>query len=171
MPSTVDAELNRFAELVERQNTGWIAAAQVIVGDRHRAEEVVQDVLGRAYSRWAELDGMDKPGAWIRRAVINDAISVWRRMRTEDRALSKLHERRDDHPVAPSEPDPELWAAVRDLPEDQCRAVALRYGLDASVAEAAIELDLSLSAAKTLLYRARQGLRKRLPDEENDHVR
>ena len=152
-----------FAELVAHERSGWVAAATVILGSVERAEESVQEVLERTFQRWDSVGAMDKPGAWVRRAVVNDAISAWRRATSERAAVERL----DSAPAHSNElqsTDHELWAAVRRLPEQQCRAVALHYAADAPISDVAEELDLSISATKTLLYRARQTLRAQLKE-------
>ncbi len=153
--STAD---ERFVALVEREHRGLTAASVLIVGNRSTAEEIVQDVLERTYRRWSRVDGYDRPGAWVRRAVLNQSISVARRASSERTALDRLRRRR---PLAdePAEPLREIWSAVRDLPATQAMAVALHYGADLSVATVASEMDLSEPAVKTLLYRARAALR------------
>jgi RNA polymerase sigma-70 factor (ECF subfamily) len=151
--------------LVEREHQGLTAASVMVVGDRAVAEEIVQDVLERTYRRWSSVDGYERPGAWVRRAVLNQSISVARRARSERSALDRLRGRRPA-PCEPPEPLSEIWSAVRDLPEPQARAVALHYGADLSVATIAIEMDLSESAVKSLLHRARTSLRRHDTVEE-----
>lgn len=152
-----DAE---FVALVNSEQRGAIAAAAFIVGSRSVAEEIVQDVFERAYGRWARVGSIERPGAWIRRAVINQAISTARRSRNERRALGRLGEgvviELSDvaHVV-----DSGLWAAVAELPSNQATAVALHYGADLSLEEVARELGLSQFAVKSLLHRARVALR------------
>jgi len=154
-----------FLALVEREHRGLTAAAAMVVGDRAVAEEIVQDVFERTYRRWSKVSGLDRPGAWVRRAVLNQAISASRRSAAERRALDRLRRRRATHAQVPA-PAPELWAAVRALPESQCTAVALHYGADLSIAMVAAEMDLSEPAVKTLLHRARTTLRERWTIEE-----
>lgn len=151
-----------FSELVRHQRAGWIAAAFVVVGNRERAEEIVQEALSRAAQRWDEVGALDLPGAWVRKVVVNEAISVWRSMQRETAAMCR-HVSLAEPPghMDPSS-DAELWAAVRRLPEDQCRAIALYYGADASMAEVAEELGATVTATKTLLFRARGTLRQLL---------
>lgn len=149
----------RFVALVEREHRGLTAASALIVGDRSIAEEIVQDVLERTYRRWSRVDTYDRPGAWVRRAVLNQSISVARRARSERSALDRLRRRRPIE-VEPAEPLREIWAAVRDLPPKQVTAVALHYGADLSIAAVAEEMDMSESAVKTLLHRARNALRQ-----------
>jgi RNA polymerase sigma factor (sigma-70 family) len=136
------------------------------VGSPSTAEEVVQDVLAGAYASWGKLSRLDRPGAWLRRAVINRSISVTRRRESEHRALARLRQRTPTEVAAPETPMDELWAAVRELPENQATAIALRYGADLSLADVAEEMDLTEAAVRTLLHRARQALRSELTIEE-----
>jgi RNA polymerase sigma-70 factor (ECF subfamily) len=149
----------RFVALVQREHRGLTAASALIVGDRARAEEIVQDVLERTYRRWSTVDTYDRPGAWVRRAVVNQSISVARRDGSERHALDRLRRRRAPRQEPPESPQ-EIWAAVRELPAPQATAIVLHYGADLSIATVADEMDLSEAAVKTLLYRARNALRR-----------
>ncbi|MGB3410636.1 MAG: sigma-70 family RNA polymerase sigma factor [Microthrixaceae bacterium] len=156
-----------FAALVREEHRGVVAASMMIIGNAALAEEIVQDVFERTFIRWSKVSKMDRPGAWVRRAVINQSISVVRRSNSERRAVATLS-------AQPDGPNPhdafhdsqsltgigrELWKAVGELPDNQARAVALHYGADLSIATVGLEMDLSESAVKTLLYRARCTLR------------
>lgn len=150
-----------FAALVDGESRGLVAAVAAIVGDRHRAEEIVQDAFEQCYRRWRRVSRLDRPGAWVRRVAINAAISAQRRTASERRALARV----DGRPAVPG-PDPlgpledaEVWAAVRALPADQAAAVALRYGADLSVDDVAATLEVSPAAARSLLHRGRTALR------------
>ncbi len=151
-----------FAEFVESESRGLVAAVYAIVGDRHRAEEIVQDAFERCYRRWRRVSRLDRPGAWARRVAINAAISSTRRSTNERRAVERLGARvdRDGAPDAlVSVEDEGVWAAVRALPGDQAAAIALRYGADVGVEEIAATLRLSVPAVKSLLHRGRAALR------------
>ena len=153
-----------FGELVERESRGLVAAVAVIVGDRHRAEEIVQDAFERCYRRWRRVSQLDRPGAWVRRVAINAAISATRRTASERRAVERLNARNAPGPSSRPDPldaldDAGIWTAVRALPGDQAAAIALRYGADLSIEEVAATLLVSASAAKSLLHRGRQALR------------
>jgi RNA polymerase sigma factor (sigma-70 family) len=153
-----------FAELVESESRGLVAATTAIVGDRHRAEEIVQEAFERCFRRWSRVSQLDRPGAWTRRVAINEAISVARRSSSEHRAVQRLGEmaasaaRTGTDPLAELDDDG-VWAAVRALPRDQASAIALRYGADLSVEEVAETLQATVPAVKSLLYRGRAALR------------
>jgi RNA polymerase sigma factor (sigma-70 family) len=153
-----------FAELVESESRGLVAATTAIVGDRHRAEEIVQEAFERCFRRWSRVSQLDRPGAWTRRVAINEAISVARRSSSEHRAVQRLGEmaassaRSRIDPLAALDDDG-VWAAVRALPRDQATAIALRYGADLSVEDVAETLQTTVPAVKSLLYRGRAALR------------
>lgn len=153
-----------FAELVEAESRGLVAAVTAIVGDRHRAEEIVQEAFERCYVRWRRVSRLDRPGAWARRVAINEAISTTRRGSSERRAVERL--RAIDDAARASTPDPlaalddeGVWAAVRALPGDQAAAIALRYGADLSVEAIAETMRTTIPAVKSLLHRGRAALR------------
>jgi RNA polymerase sigma factor (sigma-70 family) len=118
----------------------------------------------RAYRDWSKVGTLERPGAWIRRVLINLAIDHARRRQRERRALIRLE------PAPPLElSDPtsaRFWAAVRQLPERQRAAVALHYLDDLAVDEIAEILDVSAGTVKTSLFKARQTLARTLPAEE-----
>lgn len=151
-----------FEELVERESLSLMAAVYAIVGDEHRSEEIVQEAFERGYRRWRRVSHLDSPGAWVRRVAINEAISVARRRGSEERALVRLdgytHVGGAADPLVALD-DEGVWAEVRRLPTDQKAAVALRYGADLAINEIAETMNLSVSAVKSLLHRARVALR------------
>ncbi len=152
-----------FVALVREEYRGVVAASMMITGSSAVAEEIVQDVFERTYIRWRKVSQMDRPGAWVRRAVLNQSISVTRRKASERRAVASLGAGiRGPAPTSEdriTEMGEELWRAVAELPAKQARAVALHYGADLSIATVGEEMDLSEAAVKTLLYRARCTLR------------
>lgn len=153
-----------FAELVHIESRGLVAAVTAIAGDRHRAEEIVQVAFERCYRRWSRVSRLDRPGAWVRRVAINEAISVARRTSVEHRAVQRLEAMTATSPGSSSDhlaslDDAGVWAAVRALPGEQAAAIALRYGADLGLDEIADTLEVSVPAVKSLLHRGRTALR------------
>lgn len=150
-----------FEDLVEAESRGLLAAVYAIVGDQHRAEEIVQEAFERGYRRWRRVSRLDRPGAWVRRVAINEAISATRRRATEQRALDRLTglaDRRGPDPLAALDDDG-VWTEVRRLPADQAAVIALRYGADLGIDDIAETMHLTVPAVKSLLHRARASLR------------
>jgi RNA polymerase sigma-70 factor (ECF subfamily) len=130
-------------------------------GDRQEAQDVVQEAFCRAYARWRTMSRFDDPVAWVRRVAWNLAISGWRRRRTVRGFL------RRQRPVEPQVdgPEPErvaLIAALADLPDNQRRAMVLRYLADLTVSEIADREGVPAGTVKSWLHRARQTMAARL---------
>ncbi|GAA0463678.1 RNA polymerase [Paractinoplanes deccanensis] len=58
--------------------------AVVLTGDRELAQEIVQDVLGRAQARWRRVVRSNDPETYVRRAILGEYLS-WRRRRAARR--------------------------------------------------------------------------------------
>ena len=67
-----------FEEYVRKRTGALLGLAVAASGDRHLAEDVVQDVLVKAHRHWPRIGGLDLPEAYVRRMVVNEYVS-WRR--------------------------------------------------------------------------------------------
>jgi RNA polymerase sigma-70 factor (ECF subfamily) len=119
-----------------------------ILGNRAEAEEVAQEAMIRAYTRWRTVRGYPRP--WVSRVATNLAIGVLRKRRVPpagaevtadgaDLALERM----------------ELQRHLLSLPRRQREVVALRYLADLSEADVARGLGCSVGAVKR---HARRGL-------------
>jgi RNA polymerase sigma-70 factor, ECF subfamily len=88
------------------------------------AEELTQDAFLRAHRNWTEVAELDDPLQWVSRVARNLAISRFRRLGAEARALTKLDR---PEPVHLSESATDVWEAVRSLPRRQREVVVLCY--------------------------------------------
>ena len=91
--------------------------------------------------------------------MINQSISELRKSRNEQFANRRaLHDRPTTTEVELV--DSALWAAVASLPDEQAKAISLRYAGDLSATHVAEALELTETAVNSLLFRARQRLRR-----------
>jgi RNA polymerase sigma factor (sigma-70 family) len=67
-----------FTEYVAAHQRGLLRFATAMTTDEAQAEDVVQDVLTRAYQRWDAIAALEHPHAYIRRMIVNAYLS-WRR--------------------------------------------------------------------------------------------
>ena len=72
-----------FEELVEQFAPRLYRLAYLYAGDRHLAEDVLQEALASAYQH---LKTICNPEPWLVRAVINRARNVWRSRRRHPEA-------------------------------------------------------------------------------------
>lgn len=167
-----------FCQLVARHQPRLLALMTRTLGSRAAAEDVVQDVLTKAWinaPRWESRgNGAASYGAWLSRVAMNLAIDQTRKVRPV--ALDLAPESVDPAPLAETvliqeERAERVRAAIATLPERQRQAVSLTYDAGLSNAEGAAAMDTSLGAFELLLVRARQTLRKALRNEKDDGSR
>lgn len=132
---------------------------------RHDASDIAQETLADLYANRASISA--EPDAfenWLFMVARHRAIDLIRKLRrvevTDDAALDVLCERRraeagevERFDVAP---------LVRRLPEDQRRAIALRYFGDMSTAEIAAATGKSEAAVRQMESRTRRQLKRQL---------
>lgn len=162
-----------FEDLYHREWAGLVALGWSLTGSWARAEELAQDAFADAFRRWDHVGDLERPGAWIRRAVVNRAASHHRDRRAETRGLGRWSSRsrvdadgaatdRTGESAADRVGDPAFWAAVRALPERQAACVALHYLEDRPVDEIAEILDCRPATVRVHLHRGRQALARTL---------
>lgn len=147
-----------FDSVVRTEYLPLVSTAWAIVGSRSVAEEIVQEVLLKAFRQWGTIGHYDKPGAWIRRVVVRDSISNVRRAKAELRALTQLRRRHRDVEDVSVEVLA-FWDAVRTLGPDRQKVVALRVAGDLTIDDIADTLDMQPNTVKSHLRRAREALR------------
>jgi RNA polymerase sigma factor (sigma-70 family) len=147
---------------VSREHPRLVRAVDLLLGDHAVAEEIAQEALLRAASRWEHVRELRSPGGWTHRVAINLATSQLRRRRIEQRARARL-----TSGEVGRMPDATTAVVVREalgrLTPAQRRVLVLRHVLDWSAAEIA-ELDGgSAEAVRQQLHRARAAMREHLP--------
>jgi RNA polymerase sigma-70 factor (sigma-E family) len=162
----VDAD-EQVERLFASEYAGLCRLATLLVGDRHRGEEIVMEAFLRTFTSWRRLRDRDAAPAYLRRAVVNIARSQLRRRLVEWRANARSHsaEQTRDTRSEPLHLDPVLQA-VQALPSRQRAAVVLRYYADLPEAEIAATLGCSAGTVKSQLAKARKTLAARLTEED-----
>ena len=151
----------RFEVFYARELQRIVRLAFVLTGSLVAAEDLAQEAFADAYRRWSEIGRYEKPATWVRRVVLNRAVSARRRRLTELRYLTRL-QHRNDFADPDTSHDAELWAEVRRLPRRQAQVITLHYVEQLTTADIAELLDISQAAVKTHLQRARSALAQRL---------
>lgn len=160
----VDESTAAFEALYRRELKPLTMVAAALTGSPEVAAELANEALVRAWASWSSVGTLERPGAWLRRVVINLAIDSTRRSRREQRAVGRLAVPVQAPPDEP--PDARFWSAVRDLPERQRLTVVLRYVSDLSVHEIADVMGVADGTVKTALHMARHTLATVLGTQE-----
>ena len=159
-PEETDDELVRliaggdkraFTRLVARHRTRLLALTTRISGSRAAAEDIVQEVVTRAWIRapeWrASNPGRASYAAWLSRVAVNLAIDQARKVRPAH--IDDVDEPADgtvpaDVAMIAEERLARLRAAVSALPERQRLALSLTYDAELSNAEGAAAMAVPL---------------------------
>jgi RNA polymerase sigma-70 factor (sigma-E family) len=173
----------QFTEFVRAHQGDLLKTAWLLCGDRHQAEEMVQQALVRTYSRWPHVRQRD-PLGYARKALANLRIDHWRRRRREVLVppddvgpdSTPVHGRAEAGDRTGDRD--QLVRALSTLTPRQRRVVVLRHFLDLSEAEVADDLGVSPGTVKSTASRAMAQLRSvlaaehapapRTPREESD---
>lgn len=136
-----------------------VGSLVLVCGDRATAEDLAQDALATAWSRWRWVARKDSPKAWVWRCAFNAAASNGRRQAAGHRALDRL----SSAPWPPALPDESdrlaLRSAVLGLAERQRLAIVCRYYADLTVAESAKVMGCRPGTVKALTSQAIERLR------------
>jgi RNA polymerase sigma-70 factor, ECF subfamily len=163
-----------FEQLVERHQRLVIGTVGRMLGSGSDAEDIAQQVFVRVWKNAKRYEPRAKFTTWLlkitRNLVFNELRRRSRHPQVPLQSESDEEERplKDEQAIAPdaslleSELQQAVDAAIANLPETQRMAVVLRRYEELSYEEIAEALDQSVSAVKSLLFRARTELRESL---------
>jgi RNA polymerase sigma-70 factor (sigma-E family) len=144
-----------FARFVGDRHTQLLRFAHVLTGDRHLAEDLVQDGLERAGVGWARIRRQDDPEGYVRRIIVNRYLNRLRALRRE-----RLVAEPPEQPGLESPTDSDdAWRLLATLPRQQRAVLVLRYYLDQSEAQIADTLGCSVGTVKSNAARGMAKLR------------
>src|SRR5262249_20637885 len=144
-----------FVAFVESAWQRHLRLALLLTGHRSHAEELLQDSLVRMYERWRKLSRLDDLDAYLRRTLVNNHTSMWRRPRRES-LVAEVPDRTAD---STSSSDPAIGRALMALPPGQRAVVVLRLYEDLSERQTAQVLGCSVGNVKSQYARALDKLR------------
>lgn len=163
-----------FRELVERHQNTVIGTVAKMLGNPSDAEDISQQVFLRIWRNARRYRPDARFTTYLftitRNLVFNETrrrgrkkeVSADEREENSHHQIEDSPDRRPDAELLQSELREAIDAAIAALPESQRMAVVLRRYEQLSYEEIAAVLGLSVSAVKSLLFRARSALRETL---------
>ncbi len=148
-----ESALEGFDDLFHEEQDAILRAAYLVTGNQAIAAEVAQDAFAQAIVHWDKIRHYDRPGAWIRRVAIRQAVRIRRR---DGRRYKLMIEASVTKPQRrSSDPSDRLEAALGVLTPKQRAMIVLHYFDDLPVNEAAEILGCRPATASVHLHRAR----------------
>jgi RNA polymerase sigma-70 factor (ECF subfamily) len=165
----LEGEQEAYAGLVRRHETALFQLAMALLGDRHEAEEAVQEAFIKAYRGLSSFKGESSFRTWITRIALNQCKDALRR-RKRRRFLSLEQYLEEGLPASqPSQEAPEeMPELVLEVTEEMMESLnkgeraVIRLMREKGIlgyADIAGELGLTVDGVKGKLKRARKKLR------------
>jgi RNA polymerase sigma-70 factor (ECF subfamily) len=166
-----------FETLQNRYRSRLYRRLLLITRNREDAEDALQETFLNTYIALRSFEGRSKFSSWITRIAINSALTILRKGRVRGDVAAAHELDSDQEPscidIADSGPNPEqsydqrqrclkIFSAIQSLDSKLGSVIQIRALQECSIDEVAQTLNVSASAAKTRLYRARQLLRRSL---------
>ncbi|MEU6064671.1 SigE family RNA polymerase sigma factor [Streptomyces sp. NPDC047082] len=160
-----------FRTWVSEHRTRLRTTAFLLCGDWYLADDLVQDALGRLYSKWGRVVASGDPRAYVRRILCN--LHTDYRRRPARREVSEADVATlDAHPHATMEErDDDVIAALLTVPAGQRTVLVLRFFEDLSVEQTAALLRTSRGNVKSQTSRGLDALRSALRTRPTKNVR
>lgn len=159
----------RYERLLEQHSTSLLRLAVLLTGNRHDAEDAVQDTLIAVARVWPRIR-METAHAYLRRALTRRIIDGHRRRR--EIATDSIPDRAVQDPgLLRLEEDRAFVGLVRSLPAGQRAVLVLRYYADLPDAEIARTLRCSIATVRSQAHRGLEKLRAAQPERTEESTR
>jgi RNA polymerase sigma-70 factor, ECF subfamily len=158
-------EVAAFGLLVRQHQRSVFSLALRMLSDRHKAEDLAQEVFLQLHRNLASIDSAVHLVFWLRKVTVNRAID---RLRREPRIEAVPLEEADALASEEHDPDPllsrQLRALVGQLAPAPRAVLLLRYQEDMDPTQIAKALSMSINTVKSHLKRSLAQLRKQMDE-------
>jgi RNA polymerase sigma-70 factor (ECF subfamily) len=152
-----------FAALVLGHQRAVYSLALRMLGDRHAAEDLAQDVFLQLYRNLAAVSSEGHLRFWLRKVTMHRAIDRLRREpRHEVTALADAELPASEAPAADPILDRRLRQLLAELPPAARAVLLLRYQEDLDPVDIARTLRMPVNTVKSHLKRSLAELRERI---------
>jgi RNA polymerase sigma-70 factor (ECF subfamily) len=158
----VAEEPRSFEVFFAAEHARLFGALCLVTGDRHEAEEIMQDAFLRLWERWDRVAELDDPSAYLFRTAMNVFRNRYRRAALAVRKTISLTQTEDA--LATVEDRDAVVRALRGLTPDQRAAVVLTGYVGLTSEEAGKVLGMRAGTVRTLATRARAAIREKAGD-------
>jgi RNA polymerase sigma-70 factor (ECF subfamily) len=150
-----------FEDFFEIEHERLLGALYLVTGDRHEAEDLMQDAFVRVLQRWDLVQSYRDPTAYLYRTAMNTFRTKYRRALMALRRVALLAKPMGD-PFEDVEVREDVRRALGALTPRQRAALVLTELLGHPPGEAARTLGIKASTVRALTTQARASLRTSL---------
>lgn len=158
--------MDGFEAFVRSRSAALARTAYLLTGDRHAAEDLLQEALARVAERWTAIVRNGEPEPYVRQVLYRRSVDAWRARRWREVV------RRDDAPELAVPGDTAeavaqrvvLHNALGRLTPRQRAVLVLRFYDDRTERETAEILGCSVNTVKSQARHAISRLKELMPD-------
>jgi len=173
--ATAQGDQKAFEQLIKRYQNPVVNFIYRYLGDRDAAEDLTQEVFLRVYQAAHRFEPRALVSSWIFKIAYHLSLNeIRRRSRFANLTRNAPFEAEEtadsgsDELAACHELEEEVMAAVNELPDNQRVALLLKVNEGLSYREISETLQVSIASVESLLFRARQNVKKCLAKENNN---
>jgi RNA polymerase sigma-70 factor (sigma-E family) len=150
-----------FEEFVAARSTALWRSAYLLTGDPHKAEDLLQTALVKAWRRWDSITRREAAESYVRAAIATTYTDWWRRRWNGEVPTDDLPDAAapGGGEAAGVEVRRDVLLALARLPRGQRAVVVLRFFDDLTEQQTAAALGVSIGTVKSQTSRALAALR------------
>jgi len=161
---SMKGDKSAFGKLVNLYQDQILYLAYDYLGNYEEAKDAAQDTFMKAYEKLERYNQKAEFKTWLYRIAINTSIDYLRKRISMQNGQSKIEIDQLENNNIHSEND--LWDdyfkdAIKDLSENQCSAVILKYFHSKTTKEIADILECDVNTVRTHLHRGIQKLKQK----------
>lgn len=158
-----------FVELLARHRERVWRLCFRLMGNEHDAHDAAQEVFVRLFCNRQKFEGRSKFTTWLHGIAVKTCLGLRRsrgRRQTHEMALpeSALPESAGSHSTADAGRTLDLYQVLDTLDEEDRALMILKYAESYTFEELASLMEMTPSACKMRISRARDRLRERFPE-------
>jgi len=148
--------MTEFEEFAHASASHLLRSAWLLCGDRHQAEDLVQETLAKVYVRWHRRLGgpIENPAAYAQTTLIRTFLSARRRRSSGELPYADVPDAAQPDRSVDSELQLDVAEALAGLAPADRAVLVLRFLQDRSVSETAQLLGVSDGAVRNRSMRA-----------------
>ncbi len=158
MDQRTEAAAGGFDRFVARRGGDLWAAAWLLIGDRHHAEDLVQTALSKTFRRYDGFADDRRFEAYVRTTMYRTFVSWWRRLQWRSEVPSGSPPELAAPDGSPAD-GTDLQRALAALPRPQRACIVLRYVEDRPTKEVAELLGMPAGTVTSHVSRGLAALR------------
>ena len=174
----VQGDENAFEQLVKKYQHSVFNTVYRYLGNYEDVEDVAQEIFLKVWRKAENFKGKSKFSTWLYRIVVNQCLDYRSKHKQKLVSLDEMTEKEQTPESLIFKIDHEqrkkaeiLRKTIGDLPGRQRIALILSAFEEKSYKEIAQIMDISIASVESLLFRAKQGLKKKLlPMRRNGKV-